>query len=43
MVENPWFDAAGYAYSEKEMKAFKEPDGRPKTWFKYKHAKRLAK
>lgn len=32
VVENGMFDAAGYAYSEAEMHAFLEADGRPRRW-----------
>ena len=43
VVQNPFFDAAGYAFSYKEFEVFKRPDGRPKTWLLYKHAPKLAK
>jgi len=42
VVDNGWMAAAGYVYSEKEFKDFKRPDGRPKQWFIYKHAKELS-
>jgi len=42
VVENAWFDAAAYAYSEKEFLLFKEPDGRKKTWLIYPLAPKLA-
>lgn len=33
VVENMLFDAAGYAFSEEEMRVFKDPnDYRQKTW-----------
>lgn len=32
VVENYGFDAAAYAFDEKEMNAFKYPDERQKTW-----------
>jgi len=32
VVENGVFDAAGIAYSDEELKRFKAPDSRPKTW-----------
>ena len=42
VVDNGWAAAAGYVYSEKEFKTFKRPDGRPKQWFIYNHAKELS-
>lgn len=34
VVDNGYFGAAAYAYSEREMKAFQLPDDtRPKRWF----------
>ncbi len=34
VVENVFFDAAGYTYSEFEMEHFMNPvDNRPKRWF----------
>jgi hypothetical protein len=32
VVQNGYFDAAAYAYSEEEMNIFLILDGRPKTW-----------
>ena len=42
VVENPLFDAAGYCYSSQEMKHFKYPDGRKRTWLIYEHAQKLS-
>jgi hypothetical protein len=42
VVDNGFFGAAGYAYDEKEMNQFLSPDGRPKQWLKYIHAKEIA-
>ena len=43
VVNNGPFEAAGYAYSEEEMKAFSQAnDPRPKTWLVYDHAEKLA-
>lgn len=33
VVDNGMFGAAAHAYSEREMKCFLQPDGRPKRWF----------
>lgn len=43
VVDNGIFEAAAYAYSPAEMNEFALPDGRDKRWFKYPHAKTLAK
>lgn len=43
VIENGFFDAAGYAFSENEFKAFKHPDGRNKIWLVHPLAKKLAK
>ena len=32
VVDNGPFEAAGYAFSEREFQAFKDPDGRQKIW-----------
>ena len=42
VVENGFFDAAAYAFSEKEMKEFLHPDGRDKTWLYYPLAKNIS-
>jgi hypothetical protein len=43
VVENAYFDAAGYCYSPSELIAFQNPgDYRPKRWLWYKHAKTLS-
>jgi hypothetical protein len=34
VVENPWFDAAAYAFNQSELDVFKRPDGRRRTWLK---------
>lgn len=39
VVDNGLFEAAGYAYNQDELDAFAEPDGRRRTWLRYKHAK----
>jgi hypothetical protein len=33
VVDNGFFAAAAYAYSESEYNQFKQIDGRPKKWF----------
>jgi len=33
VVDNGFFAAVAYAYSESEYMQFKQPDGRPKKWF----------
>lgn len=43
VVDNGFFEAAGYAYDEDEMEAFRHPDGRRKIWLLYDKAKELAK
>jgi hypothetical protein len=42
VIENPLFDAAGYAFSESEYEVFKQPDGRDKVWLVHPMAKELA-
>ena len=42
VVDNGFFGAAGYAYDESEMNQFLSPDGRPKQWLEYIHAKEIA-
>lgn len=43
VVNNGFFEAAGYCYSPDELEAFKYPDGRSRTWLHYPKAKELAK
>ena len=43
VVENGMFDAAGYVYSEDELRAFTNPyDHRPKRWIIYPRAAELS-
>lgn len=42
VVENGPFDAAGYAFSEDEMRTFLRPDGRLKTWLIVEDAAKLS-
>jgi hypothetical protein len=42
VVNNGIFEAAGYAYSENEYKAFREPDGRKRTWLVHPQAAELS-
>lgn len=43
VVDNGYFQAAGYCYSQGEFNAFTEPsDHRPKTWLLYQHAQQTA-
>ena len=32
VVDNGPFEAAGYAFNEREFDCFRVPDGRPRTW-----------
>ncbi len=32
VVDNGPFEAAGFAYSQRELDFFSIPDGRPRTW-----------
>jgi len=32
VVDNGFFEAAGYCFSEREFEVFTAPDPRPKTW-----------
>lgn len=43
VVSNGPFEAAAYAFNEREMSEFARPDGRPKRWLKVPKAKELAK
>jgi len=43
IVENGFFDAAGYAYSKNEFDQFNDPnDNRPKRWLIYPLAGKLS-
>lgn len=42
VVDNGFFGAAAYAYSESEMKEFRREDGRSKRWFVYDKVKEYA-
>ena len=42
VVDNGLFEAAGFAYSEREYLAFKKPDERKKTWLVHPKAAVLA-
>lgn len=42
VANNGFFECAAYCHSEDEFKAFVRPDGRPKIWLIYPHAKDLA-
>jgi len=42
IVSNGMFDAAGFAFSLSEYEAFKEPDGRQRTWLIHPQAAKLA-
>ena len=44
VVDNGFFEAAGYCYNEREFKAFNDTsDQRPKTWLVHPKAEQLAK
>jgi hypothetical protein len=42
VVDNGYFGAAAYCYSENEHHAFLHPDNRQKAWLQYEHAEKLA-
>ena len=42
VVDNGFFAAAAYAYSESEYTQFKSPDGRPKKWFTLENVSEFA-
>ena len=42
VVDNGYFGAAAYCYSENEHYAFSHPDNRQKAWLQYEHAEKLA-
>ena len=42
VVENRFFDAAAFCFSEQEFYEFKQPDGRPRRWLVVQHAAELA-
>lgn len=42
VIDNSIFQAAGYCFSEREYEAFKEPDGRRRTWLTHPKAAELA-
>lgn len=41
VVDNGMFEAAAYIYSNSELHAFAESDGRPKTWLSVPNASKL--
>jgi len=44
VVDNGFFEAAGYCHSESEFQAFNNPtDSRPKVWLVHPEAEKLAK
>jgi len=44
VVENDFFDAAGYVETNRDFMDFNHPyDDRPKTWLVYEHVKKLAR
>lgn len=42
LVNNGYFYAAGVAFSDRELDAFRKEDGRPKSWWRVPKAKVLA-
>jgi len=42
VVDNGMFAAVGYCYDEREVQDFRLINDRPKRWFLYKHAEKLA-
>lgn len=42
VVDNIFFEAAGYCYSEAEMEEFKSVTNRNTQWLEYEHAEKLA-
>ncbi len=42
VIDNGFFEAAGYAYSENEMMCFADEDRRLTRWFTYEHAEDVA-
>jgi len=42
VIDNGAFEAAGYAFDEREMKIFLSPDSRKKVWLEYSHAEAVA-
>lgn len=43
VVDNGVFEAAGYAFDQREFEVFSAPDDRKKIWLEYPHAEALAK
>lgn len=42
VVDNGIFDAAGYAFDERQMRIMLTPDHRKTVWLEYPHAEALA-